>query len=245
VNGFSEVVLLSFLFRYLPDDDSLLHEELIMRKLMNPLARLLSVVIILSLAVPVLAVPQTRRRRPTTTARRPAGPPAVPVGTQLKIRLEDEIDSKNARTGDRFAATVLNPVRFADARVEGHIAQVKQSGKFKGRTALDLVFDRIVYTDGQSRPFAGQVVRIYGEDSVKDVNEEGTVSGNNRKDSTIKRTGGGAAAGAIIGAIAGGGKGAAIGAAIGAGVGAGSLYIKGSSKVKLERGTEILVRSTR
>ena len=216
-----------------------------MRILTNPLARLLSLAIILSLAVPVPAATQTQRKRPTTTAKRPAGPPVVPVGTQLKIRLEDEIDSKNARAGDRFAATVLDPARFAEARVEGHVAQIKQSGKFKGRTALDLVFERIVYADGRSRPFAGQVVRIYGEDSVKQVDEEGTVKGNNRKDSTIKRTGGGAAAGAIIGAIAGGGKGAAIGAAIGAGVGAGSLYIKGSSKVKLERGTEILIRSTR
>ena len=140
---------------------------------------------------------------------------------------------------------MIDPSAHADATIEGHIAKVQQSGKFKGRTSLVLSFDTIRYANGASAPMAAQVVKVYGENSAKKVDDEGNVQSGNRTDTTVKRTGGGAAAGAVIGAIAGGGKGAAIGAAVGAAVGAGSTYIQGSSKVKLDAGTEILIRTTR
>ena len=69
--------------------------------------------------------------------------------------------------------------------------------------------------------------------------------GMSNKTKTIIAVGGGAGVGAAIGGIAGGGKGAAIGAAIGAGVGAGSTYIQGSNKIKLDAGTEILIKTTK
>lgn len=169
----------------------------------------------------------------------------VPVGTELKIRLENEIDTKESNDGDKFTATVLTPSRYADATIEGHIAKIDKSGKLKGKTELSLSFDRIRLSNGGSQLFGAQVVRVYGEDSVKEVDEEGNVKSGSKGKTTAVRTGGGAAVGAIIGAIAGGGKGAAIGAAVGAGVGAGSTYIQGSNKVKLDSGTEILIRSTR
>ena len=171
--------------------------------------------------------------------------PAIPRGTEMKIRLQDTIDTKESRNGDKFRATVVSPSRYDGATITGHVSKVDQSGKFKGRTSLVLSFDRIQFRDGTSRVMAAQVVRVYGEDSAKRVDEEGTVQSGSKTSTTAKRTGGGAAAGAVIGAIAGGGKGAAIGAAIGAGVGAGSTYIQGSNKVKLESGTEILIKTTR
>jgi len=35
--------------------------------------------------------------------------PLVPVGTSLKVRLEDTLSSKDSRVGDRFTATILDP----------------------------------------------------------------------------------------------------------------------------------------
>jgi len=169
----------------------------------------------------------------------------IPRGTEIKIRLEDEIDSKKSRDGDRFRATVLSPRNYADATIEGHIAKIDESGKLSGKTELALSFDRIHLRNGQSGRMAAQVVKVYGEDSVKEVDEEGNVKSGSKGKTTAVRTGGGAALGAIVGGIAGGGKGAAIGAAIGAGAGAASTAIQGSNKVKLESGTEILIRTTR
>jgi hypothetical protein len=171
--------------------------------------------------------------------------PRIPVGTELKIRLENEIDTKKAKNGDTFTAIVLSPEQYMDSTVEGHVAQISQSGKVKGQTQLSLEFDRIQLTNGRTIPIAAQVVRIYDEKSAKEVDEEGNVKSGSQGKDTAVRTGGGAALGAIIGGIAGGGKGAAIGAAVGGGAGAGSKVITGSKQVKLPVGTEVLIKTTK
>lgn len=187
-----------------------------------------------------------QKKRSTSVKRAPAQPSlSIPRGTEIKIRLEDTINTKEAKDGDRFTATVLDPSRYNGARIEGHISKIDKSGKMSGKTELALSFDRLTMTDGRSTTMAAQVVKVYGEDSAKEVDEEGNVKSGSKGKTTAVRTGGGAAAGAVIGAIAGGGKGAAIGAAIGAAAGAGSTYIQGSNKIKLDPGTEILIRTTR
>lgn len=214
-----------------------------MQKFSGFTARLIVSVFCLSLLIPAAAQSQTRRKSsPKRSAPRFL---PIPTGTEIKIRLEDEINTKESRDGDRFTATVLSPVRYADATIEGHIADINESGKLTGKTELALSFDRIRLRNGQSGRMAAQVVKVYGEDSAKEVDEEGNVKSGSKGKTTAIRTGGGAALGAIIGAVAGGGKGAAIGAAVGAGAGAASTAIQGSNKVKLESGTEILIRTTR
>jgi hypothetical protein len=213
-----------------------------MQKFSSVIARLIVSVFCLALVIPA-AQSQTRRR--STPQRSTARFLPIPHGTEIKIRLENEIDSKKSRDGDRFTATVLSPRNYADATIVGHVAKIDESGKLSGKTELSLTFDRISLRNGQSGRMAAQVVKVYGEDSVKEVDEEGNVKSGSKGKTTAVRTGGGAALGAIVGGIAGGGKGAAIGAAIGAGAGAASTAIQGSNKVKLDSGTEILIRTTR
>jgi len=214
-----------------------------MQKFSGNIARLIVSVFCLALLIPA-AQSQTRKKSSTQRAATRSALP-VPTGTEMKIRLENEIDTKESKDGDRFTATVLSPSRYADATIEGHIAKINKSGKLSGKTELALAFDRIRLSNGESGRMAAQVVRVYGEDSAKEVDEEGNVKSGSKGKTTAVRTGGGAALGAIVGGIAGGGKGAAIGAAVGAAAGAGSTYIQGSSKVKLESGTEILIKTTR
>ena len=164
-------------------------------------------------------------------------------GTQMKLRLTSQISTKTNKAGDRFTAVVLDPSDYADAVVEGHIAQLNKSGKASGKTELSLAFDAIQLRDGRSGRFAAQVEKVYESETVKTVDEEGNVETGSRTKDTATRTAGGAALGAIIGAVAGGGKGAAIGAAIGAGVGVGSVFVQGGKDLVLDPGTEILIRS--
>ena len=186
--------------------------------------------------------------KPTAQARALAGTtvvkPLVPVGTNLKVRLEDTLSSKDSRVGDRFTATVLDPVRFNEATVTGHISSIQKSGKIKGRTSMNLAFDSIRLSDGRSGTLHGYVTRVYGSDSGTADNEGGVESGSRTKQ-TVKRGAIGAGAGAVLGAIVGGGKGAAIGLLLGGAGGAGSLAVQGSKELKLESGTEMLVRVTR
>jgi hypothetical protein len=163
----------------------------------------------------------------------------------MKLRLETTIDTREAREGDRFTATVLTPASYAESVAEGHIKRVKASGKMTGKTELTLTFDQLRLPSGSTVPFSAQVVKIYDESSAKEVDEEGTVKSGSQSKTTAVRAGGGAAIGAVVGAIAGGGKGAAIGAAVGGAAGAGSVLIQGSKKIKIESGTEMLIRTTK
>jgi hypothetical protein len=208
---------------------------------LNSLKLFPAVVLFLAIASPVASAqtskPRTKRMTPKPAAR------LVPVGTDLKIRLNDTLSSKDSRAGDRFTAYVLDPVRFNEATVRGHISSIDKSGKIKGRTTMNLAFDSITLSDGRTGTLHGYVTKVYGDSGRTD--EEGGVQSKSRTNQTVKRTGIGATAGAIIGGLAGGGKGAAIGLILGGAGGAGSLAIKGSKELKLESGTEMLVHVTR
>ena len=148
----------------------------------------------------------------------------VPAGTRISVRTIDNIDSSKNRVGDRFEASLEEPLVVNDkvvvakgANVYGRLAESKESGTFTGRSELRLELTGIVVN--------GQTVPV--------VTGDYEVSGKSRGASTAKRTVGGAAVGSIIGAIAGGGKGAAIGAGAGGGIGAGSEIITKGDQVKV------------
>jgi hypothetical protein len=189
-----------------------------------------------------LAGAQTKPRLKKPAPKPPA--PLVPVGTNLKIRLNETLSSKESRAGDKFTATAIDPVRFNEATVHGHIRSIVKSGKVKGRTTMNLSFDSIDLTDGRKGVLHGYVTKVYGSESGK-ADEEGGVQSGSRGKQTLKRAGVGATAGAILGGIMGGGKGAGIGLILGGAAGAGSLAIGESKELKLESGTEMLVHVTK
>jgi hypothetical protein len=180
-------------------------------------------------------------REPSTVGR--ADAVDVPDNTPVRLRLNEQINTKTSKQGDRFTARVIDLRGFEGATVAGHIATLNRSGRATGRTEMSLAFDTITLPDGRTGSFRAQLEEIHASDSVKSVDEEGNVETSSRTRDTTVRTGGGAAIGAIIGAIAGGGKGAAIGALIGAGVGAGSVFIQGQKDLILEPGSEMTVRT--
>jgi len=148
----------------------------------------------------------------------------IRAGTRISVRTVDGIDSTRNHVGDRFQASLEEPLTVdgnvvvaKGAYLYGRLAESKTSGTFTGRSQLRLELTGIVVN--------GQTVPI--------VTGEYELSGKSRGASTAKRTVGGAAVGSIIGAIAGGGKGAAIGAGVGGGVGAGSETITKGDQVKV------------
>jgi hypothetical protein len=199
--------------------------------------------VVILLAAPAWASAQRTKPRLRRASPPRAVVPLVPVGTNLKIRMNDTLSSKDSRAGDKFTAYVLDPVRFNEATVRGHVRSIVKSGRVKGRTTMNLAFDSISLSDGRTGTLHGYVTKVYGDKGRTD--EEGGVQSESRGRQTIKRSGIGATAGAIIGAIAGGGKGAAIGLIIGGAAGAGSLAVSGGKELKIESGTEMLVHVTR
>jgi hypothetical protein len=212
-----------------------------MKKQKPLLLALITIIALFGSAVWVGAQTKPTAKKRTAT-RRVA--PLIPAGTDLKVRINDTLSSKDSRIGDRFTATVIDPSRFDEARLTGHISSIQKSGKVKGRTSMNLAFDSVEMRDGRRGVLHGYVTRVYGDDAGRADNEGGVESGSRTKQ-TVKRSGIGAGVGAIIGGIAGGGKGAAIGLIIGGAGGAGSLAVKGSKELKIESGTEMLVHVTR
>jgi hypothetical protein len=148
----------------------------------------------------------------------------ITAGTRISVRTIDAVDSTKNHVGDRFQASLEEPLMVdgntviaKGADVYGRLTESKTSGTFAGRSQLQLELTGIVVN--------GQTVPV--------VTGEYELTGKSRGASTAKRTVGGAAVGSIIGAIAGGGKGAAIGAGVGAGAGAGSEIITKGDQVKI------------
>jgi len=156
----------------------------------------------------------------TTTANNnpaPAPPPepqpiTVPSGTQISIRLNDQLSSETAQVGDVFHGSISTPVMIGEttviptsADVEGRVVDVKSAGRFAGQSDLVIELTRLMM-NGKSYPLA---------------TDHWSKNGSSRGKATAAKVGGGAAVGAILGGIFGGGKGAAIGAAAGAGAGTG------------------------
>ncbi|HXI91364.1 MAG TPA: hypothetical protein VNO24_15210, partial [Blastocatellia bacterium] len=170
----------------------------------------------------------------------------LPDSTQLVATLDNDLTTRQARTGDRFTMTVRSPSVYEGAVIEGHLSRVDRGGRVSGRSELAMNFDRIRLRSGATQSFDGYIesVRASNGEDVR-VDNEGIVSEQDSQSArTFTRTGVGAAVGALIGAIAGGGKGAAIGAAIGAGTGAGSVFIQGRDDLELIRGTEFTIRAS-
>jgi hypothetical protein len=148
----------------------------------------------------------------------------IPAGTRVSVRTIDAIDSTDSLVGDRFLASLEEPLMLEgnllvpkDATVYLRLTQLQESGTFAGRSRLSLELTGIVVN--------GKMVPV--------VTGEYEVTGKSRGASTAKRTFGGAALGAIIGAVADGGQGAAIGAGVGAAAGAGSEAITDGDQVRV------------
>ncbi|HJY26937.1 MAG TPA: hypothetical protein VJ306_02790, partial [Pyrinomonadaceae bacterium] len=140
----------------------------------NRLRTILILGLILGLAPLTFAQTKPGLKRRTTTRR---VVPLVPVGTDLKVRINDTLSSKDSRIGDRFTATVIDPSRFDEARLNGHISSIQKSGKIKGRTSMNLAFDSVELRDGRRGVLHGYVTRVYGEDSGRADSEGGVESG--------------------------------------------------------------------
>jgi hypothetical protein len=182
--------------------------------------------------------PQSQRQNAADSAPSAAPSPGtvvgagsvIPGGTPIVVRMIDGVDSKEARSGQTFHASLDEPITVdgktvipRGADVTTILASAQQSGKFQGKAELTLDIESI-QADGHTYP----------------VRTTGVVEASNGRGSrTAKVVGGTAALGAIIGAIAGGGKGAAIGAGAGAATGAGVQAVTSGQRVQIPPETRL------
>ena len=154
----------------------------------------------------------------------------IPAGTPVAVRMIAGIDSSRSRIGEKFDASVDEPVMLGGAVVipRGATARVAlvnatQSGHIEGRPTISLELVALV--------FGGRSYAVRSN-----LFEEQGASRGKRSAEVI---GGAAAAGAAIGGIFGHGKGAVTGAAAGAAAGTGVQYATKGAGVVIPSETRI------
>lgn len=162
----------------------------------------------------------------------PEAPPPirVPSGTVLTVTLDQSVSTKDSQAGDRFLASLAEPVTVegrtvlpAGTGASGTITLADSAGRVKGGAALALTLDSITL---QGKKYSVETNSF----------EE---AGKGRGKRTAIGAGGGAAFGAIIGALAGGGKGAAIGAVAGGGAGTAGTAFTGKRDFSIPAETRL------
>jgi hypothetical protein len=151
-------------------------------------------------------------------------PVTVPYGTVLAVRLTESVNSALNQRGNTFLASLASPIMVGDrivipaeAAIQGKIVDVRNAGRFNGRSALVLKVTRLAYN--------GRTYELRSSQYSKQAASRNTHA--------AAAIGGGAGVGAIIGVILGGEKGAAIGAVIGAGAGTGVQAMSKAAPVQL------------
>ena len=136
----------------------------------------------------------------------------ISAGTPIKVRTLTTLSTKDTQTGERFTATLAEPLMVEGkvvaprgTQVEGRVVDSDPGGRVKGVAIISVRLTQLRVGDHnvaiETRAIARQAHATKRKDAAK--------------------VGIGAGIGAAIGAIAGGGEGAAIGAASGGAAGTG------------------------
>jgi hypothetical protein len=167
----------------------------------------------------------------------------VPANAIIRVRMDQTITSENARVGDQFMTTVVDPVYAggkevipAGSKIVGRVATVTRASRQSKAGTMGVEFVSLRLPIGIARAINGDLTDVSSESVNAD--NEGEVSGESATKRNVVFIGGGAATGALIGAIAGGGKGAGIGAGIGAGLGVAGAFLSKGHEAVVKSGTE-------
>jgi hypothetical protein len=176
----------------------------------------------------------------------------VPDGTRIQAKLETTLSSKTNRQGDRFTAKVTEPVIAGGKAViplntiiEGRISAVKTAGKVKGRSEMNLSYERLIFPNGVSETIVASQADLDPNQKEEVDSKEGTIKGESSRKRDAVAVGAGTGIGAGIGAIAGGGKGAAIGAGTGALVGLADSMLRKGKEIEIPAGTQLVIKLER
>ena len=169
----------------------------------------------------------------------------VPANKKFSLQLLSPISTATGKKGDKFSCRVITPIEYAGAIVEGHIRNLKRSGKANKDSKIDLAFDSITLPDGRTADLSATVVEVFDVKNVASqgrADNEGTVANNpSTVKISVKRAAAGAIIGGVIGGLIGGGQGAALGATIGAGVGVTTTLISRGPDLEFRTGTQFTV----
>jgi len=182
---------------------------------------------------------------------RASGSGDVPANTEMRATLDTPLSSKTSKPGDRFTATISQPVQGRNgvvippgARVEGEVSESEQ-GKtvpaLRGKGTLNLRFRDLVLPNGQTVPLVASLVSVNSTNGKnrRKADNEGQIESGTQGKTVAKDVGIGAGVGTIAGLIFGG---PLKGLAIGALAGGGYVLATNAKDVNLPAQTGLVIR---
>ena len=178
----------------------------------------------------------------------PLPPGVLGEGSTIRVRLIDELSTREAQKGDPFRSRVSSDVREggqvlipAGAEIDGIVVEASSGARLGSHGTMRLRPETVILADGSRYRLQAYVAGAPGAHAR--VDREGTIGA----DSRIKRDGleygGAVGAGAITGAVLGGPAGALAGTIIGAGAVTAHLLVS-HPQATLEPGTVLLFTLT-
>ncbi len=162
----------------------------------------------------------------------------LPAGTKIRVRMDNEINSKVSSAGDTFTMKISEPVSIRGTVVlpigtviEGRVTGVKRAAIGRKNGRLTLSFEMLRLAGGEKREINGVLVNQL---AVKSSQAAGVLT-----------VAGGTALGAIFGTVSKSNNGALIGAAIGTGAGAGVAFLRKGKDVRIKADEEFEIELTR
>ena len=195
----------------------------------------------------------TRPREPALVTRAPIQAPAatpaasgewvVATGTRVLLSLQNIVETKHTKAGDRVYFSTTSPV-FVNERlvipqgsyVIGSVLESKRAGRVKGRSELNIRFESITLANGVTRSFNSRPGSAGGAGDVD--REEGRIKGDSNKGGDARTVATSTATGASVGTLAGAASGH-LGAGLGIGSAAGAAA--GLAGVLLTRGPDVVL----
>jgi hypothetical protein len=155
----------------------------------------------------------------------------IPAGTELDVRLDQTVSSRNSRVEERVEATVVSPVTVngrtvipTGSVVTGYVAEVDDADRAQRDGRIRLEFNGLQFPNGTRADIRSRVVNVETQHVGR---------------STARTAGLGAILGGVLGGVLGGGKGAIVGAVLGGG---GAVVATRGQNVELPEGTHLVLR---
>ncbi len=160
------------------------------------------------------------------------------TGTKIRVRMDNEINSKVSSENDTFTVKISEPLKVRESIVlpigtiiEGRITKVKRAALGGKSGSLEVFFETLQSPDGEKQKIEGVLVNQLNAESSSTA--------------TALTIVGGTALGAIVGAASKAPSGALIGAGIGAGAGTSIAFLRKGKDVKIKTDEEFEIELTK
>lgn len=179
----------------------------------------------------------------------PLPPGVLGEGSVIRVRLLDQLSTRDSVKGDKFRSRVASDVMEggqtlipAGAEIDGTIVEVSSGDHLGSHGTMRLRPETVIQADGSRYRLAAYVAGAPGAHARLD--REGTIGAESRVKRGSIEYGGAVGAGAITGAVLGGPAGALAGTIIGAGAVTAHLLVS-HPQATLEPGTVLLFTLTK